>query len=225
MATEKISLYNLADLKNTSDDALPNYLNSLRFKQSHRLMDVRLALGYGAFAIAAACFGWDYKFGWDSTKYYTAAAVALYALVNGFLTFWMLRVERGTVYQGAAPTGEKVTVRSRTKKNDPTYYLTIDVEGASGKPQSIETSGSFAAWFDETGRFVARPFQEFLASAVPAIGKQDPAKVKSVAQDMLGANPELLDAVLASGVSGGGEATSTSTAAETAEKKGQRRKN
>ncbi|KAK2592227.1 hypothetical protein QQS21_010079 [Conoideocrella luteorostrata] len=220
MATEKISLYNLADLKNTSDDALPNYLNSLKFKQSHFLTDVRLALGYSAFAIAAACFGWDYKFGFENTKYYTAAAVTVYALLNGFLTFWMSSVEKGTIYQGLTPSGERITIRTTTKKNDPTYYLTAVVENKTGEPQSIEVSKSFASWFDETGHFVVKPFQEFLASAVPAIGKRDPKKVKSVAQDMLGANPELLDAMLA----GAGDEGS-STAAETAEKKGKRRKN
>ncbi|KAG6118481.1 hypothetical protein E4U13_000195 [Claviceps humidiphila] len=222
MASEKISLYNLADLKNTTDDALPNYLNSLKFKQSHFLTDVRLALGYGAFAIAAACFGWDYKFGFESTKYYTAAAVATYALLNAFLTFWMSSVEKGAVYQGKAPSGEKITIRTMTKKNDPTYYLTVVCEGKSGAPQEIKVARSFAQWFDETGRFVVKPFQEFLASSVPAIGKQDPNKVKSVAQEFVNANPELLDAMMA----GSGPADEGgSTSAETAEKKGKRRKN
>lgn len=135
MAAEKISLYNLAgmllpfyavsaitpwlsmgradnasDLKNTSDDALPNYLNSLKFKQSHTLTDVRLAVGYGAFVLAAACFGWDYRFGFDNTKYYTAGAVVAYAVLNAFLTFWITSVERGTVYQGTAPSGERVSL-------------------------------------------------------------------------------------------------------------------
>ncbi|KAG6042062.1 hypothetical protein E4U41_006183 [Claviceps citrina] len=222
MASEKISLYNLADLKNTSDDALPNYLNSLKFKQSHFLTDVRLALGYGAFTIAAACFGWDYKFGFENTKYYTAAAVATYALLNGFLTFWVSSVEKGTVYQGKAPSGETITIRTATKKNDPTYYLTVVTEGKTGGPQELKVSRSFADWFDETGRFVATPFQEFLASSVPAIGRQDPKRVKTVAQDLLQANPELLSAVLAGSGSGDGAG---STATETGENKGKRRKN
>jgi hypothetical protein len=97
-----------ADLKNTSDDAIPNYLNSLKFKQVHTLTDTRLVLGYTAFAISAACFGWDYKFGFDNTKYYTAAAVAIYAVLNGALTYWIGFVEKGIVYQGIAPSGEKV---------------------------------------------------------------------------------------------------------------------
>ncbi|KAJ8120788.1 hypothetical protein ONZ43_g2596 [Nemania bipapillata] len=105
---ERITVHNLADLKNTSDDAIPNYLNSLKFKQDHRLVDTRLALGYGAFAIAAACFLWDYKLGFESTKWFTAAAVALYSIINGALTIWITFVEKGIVYQGTAPDGTKV---------------------------------------------------------------------------------------------------------------------
>ncbi|KAG5952742.1 hypothetical protein E4U53_000012 [Claviceps sorghi] len=224
MASEKISVYNLADLKNTSDDALSNYLNSLKFKQSHFLTDVRLVLGYGAFAIAAACFGWDYKFGFESTKYYTAAAVATYTLLNSLLALWLSMVEKGAVYQGKAPSGETITIRTKTKKNDPTYYLTVLTQGKTGGPQESAVSGSFAEWFDETGRFVAKAFQEFLASSVPAVGKQDPKRIKGVAQDLVGANPELLDAVLAGAVSGPGN-DAESTAAETTAKKGKRRKN
>ena len=105
---ERITVHNLADLKNTSDDAIPNYLNSLGFAQDHRLADTRLGLGYGAFALAAACFLWDRQLGFERTKLATAAAVAVYALLNAVLTYWIAFVERGVVYQGRAPDGSKV---------------------------------------------------------------------------------------------------------------------
>ncbi|KAM0515842.1 hypothetical protein ACHAPE_005921 [Trichoderma viride] len=197
MAAEKISLYNLADLKNTADDAIPNYLNSLKFKQTHFLSDVRLGLGYTAFIICAACFAWDYKLGFEDTKIYTTIAVTLYTLLNGALTFWMMFVEKGVVYQGTTPSGEKITVVSTTKKLDPTYRLSITVTDKSAKSHIIEVAKPFASFFDESGYFVAVPFQQILATAVPVIGKVDPRRIKSESQDMLNANPELLDAILA----------------------------
>ncbi|KAM0256231.1 hypothetical protein ACHAQJ_005102 [Trichoderma viride] len=218
MAAEKISLYNLADLKNTTDDAIPNYLNSLKFKQTHFLSDVRLGLGYSAFLIAAACFAWDYKLGFESTKIYTAAAVATYAILNGILTFWMMYVEKGVVYQGTSPSGEKITVASATKKLDPTYRLTITITDTSAKSRIIEVAKPFASFFDESGYFVAIPFQEILATAVPVVGKLDPKRIKSESQDMLDANPELLDAILAANT-----ASATTTGAEASEG-GKRRK-
>ncbi|OAQ96696.1 hypothetical protein LLEC1_06390 [Akanthomyces lecanii] len=205
MATEKIALYNLADLKNTSDDAIPNYLNSLKFKQTHHLQDVRLALGYSAFAVAALCFLWDYKLGWDSTKHFTAAAVAVYMGLNGALTYWQTQREKNIIYEGTAPSGDKITISTTTKKNIPIYNLgiTVSPKRAAEKPQTYALARDFAGWFDEVGFFVAAPFQEMLASAVPLIGKQDPKRVRA-SREMLDANPDLLDAVLAaSGTEGG----------------------
>lgn len=60
--------------------------------------------------IAAACFLWDYKFGFESTKYYTAGAVIVYSILNSALTLWIWLKEKGIIYVGTAPNGE--TVRS-----------------------------------------------------------------------------------------------------------------
>lgn len=121
-----------SDLKNTSDDAIPNYLNSLKFTQSHKLTDVRLALGYSAFALAGACFLWDYKLGFESTKYLTAAAVVIYTLLNGALTLWIWRMEKGTVYVGRAPSGE--TVRQAPFLLFPRALPLLPGHGQNGAP-------------------------------------------------------------------------------------------
>ncbi|KAF4983289.1 hypothetical protein FZEAL_1274 [Fusarium zealandicum] len=215
-SAEKISVYNLADLKNTSDDAIPNYLNSLKFRQSHTLTDVRLALGYGAFAIAGACFLWDYKLGFESTKHYTAAAVAAYTLVNTALTLWITLREKGVIYEGTSPSGEKISISSSTKKNVPIYNMSITVTDTNSKSSVQKISQPFTGWFDETGLFVAVPFQEMLAMSVPLIGKRDPKRV-TVSQDLLDANPDVLDAILAANAG-------SSTAAEAAGSKGSKRR-
>ncbi|CRK26928.1 hypothetical protein BN1708_000714 [Verticillium longisporum] len=206
---ERITVHNLADLKNTSDDAIPNYLNSLKFTQTHTLVDIRLALGYTAFAIAGACFAWDYKFGFDATKQYSAVAVALYTLINSALTLWIWLVEKGVIYQGTSPS------------NVPTYHLKITLTPKSGAPTTIDLAKPFAQWFDSKGTFVVVPFQEMLATGVPAIGKLDTRRVRSGAeaekqQDAY--DPAVLDAVLAAQSS----ASATGSAAES--KSAKRRK-
>jgi hypothetical protein len=72
------------------------------------MIDVRLALGYSSFLLAAACALWDYQFGWEATKLYTAVAVAIYTVLSGALTLWTWKVEQGTIYQGKAPSGDDV---------------------------------------------------------------------------------------------------------------------
>ncbi|KAK1541865.1 microsomal signal peptidase 25 kDa subunit [Colletotrichum paranaense] len=214
MSSEKITVHNLADLKNTSDDALPNYLNSLKFTQSHALTDVRLALGYSAFLIAGACFLWDYKLGFDSTKYYTAAAVVLYSILNGALTLWIWLKEAGTVYEGTTPSGEKVNIATSTKKNVPTYNMKITLTSKNGENKVINLSQPFNQWFDSQGRFVAVPFQEILATNIPAVGKLDPKRITSTSQ---GYSTDVLDALYA-------ESTATGSGAEAAKGGSKRRK-
>ncbi|KAK3362980.1 microsomal signal peptidase 25 kDa subunit-domain-containing protein [Lasiosphaeria hispida] len=225
---EKITVYNLADLKNTSDDAIPNYLNSLKFRPSHRLTDVRLALGYTAFLLAGACFLWDYKFGFDATKWYTAAAVALYSAINGALTLWIFYVERGTVYIGTAPSGETLRITSETpRKTLPEYHLTVEIEGKKGgKKETLVVTGSFTDWFDAVGHFVAPPFQSMLASAVPVIGKHDPKRVAPAEEAASAYTPEMLDALSKASVSAVSSAAETASGAESTpgKKGGKRRK-
>jgi hypothetical protein len=76
----------------------------------------------------------------------------------------------------------------------------------------------FTSFFDESGYFVAIPFQEILATAVPLVGKLDPKRIKPESQDMLNANPELLDAILAA------NSTSASATGAEASEGGKRRK-
>lgn len=223
VSAEKITLYNLADLKNTSDDALPNYLNSLGLKQSHILTDVRLALGYSAFLVAAACFLWDYKLGFESTKHYTAGAVAVYSLLNTALTMWMWLKEKGIVYVGTAPKGETITIATHTKKNVPIYNLAITITPKTGSPTTINLSRSFTEWFDAAGRFVATPFQTMLASTVPVIGSLDPKRANApTAESVPQYTDEELSAMLAAAsASSDGTAEATGSSAK---KGGKRRK-
>jgi hypothetical protein len=119
MAESKISPHNLNDLKNTTDDALGNYLRGLSFQQDNSKLDVRLALGYVSVIIAGVIFYADWKLGWEATKGWTAVAVAAYAVLNGAFTYWMWAVEKGLVFEGSK-NGKKV--RGEKLKSRSQYY-------------------------------------------------------------------------------------------------------
>ncbi|KAL8712436.1 MAG: hypothetical protein Q9220_003284 [cf. Caloplaca sp. 1 TL-2023] len=175
MTTPKISVYSLSDLKNTTDDALPNYLNSLKFKQSHYLADVRLALGYSAVVIAAITFYADYKLGWDATKFWTLWAVVAYFILNGALTYWIWGVEKGTIFAGEH-NKTHISISSSVNKHNPTYNLQVFCDEPGKQRQTMKLSAPFTRWFDSDGYFVAKPFQQWLASEIPPIAKADPQK-------------------------------------------------
>jgi signal peptidase complex subunit 2 len=138
---------------------------------------VRLSLGYTAFAICAATFYWDYRLGFESTKLYTTIAVILYSLINGLLTFWIWAVEKGAVYMGTSPSGEKIQISSSTKKHAPKYRLLVKTTSKDGKVKEQKIERSFTEWFDAAGHFVTTPFQQMFASNVEVIGKADPKNV------------------------------------------------
>ncbi|KAJ9648331.1 hypothetical protein H2199_001185 [Coniosporium tulheliwenetii] len=173
-SSTKIPVYSLSDLKNTTDDALPVYLTTLPngpFKQSHRLADVRLALGYTAVAIAGVLFYFDWTLGWDKTKAYTGPAVLAYFLLNGMFTYWIWAVEKGTVFAGSRGKNQ-ITIASKTKDHIPIYHLTVTVDG-----RQLEIKAPFTRWFSADGYFVAKPFQQWLASEISVIGEADPNNV------------------------------------------------
>ncbi|KAI4250774.1 MAG: hypothetical protein LQ352_005260 [Teloschistes flavicans] len=178
MTVSKISVYSLSDLKNTTDDALPNYLTSLKFKQSHFLTDVRLGLGYSAVAIAGITFYADHKLGWDATKYWTLLAVVAYFILNGALTYWIWGVEKGKIFTGEI-NDTLISIASSVNKHKPIYNLRVRYEEQGKKPRQLNISAPFTRWFDSDGYFVATPFQQWLASEIPVIGEAVPEKVAS----------------------------------------------
>ncbi|KAI5196974.1 hypothetical protein AUEXF2481DRAFT_29165 [Aureobasidium subglaciale EXF-2481] len=199
MADEsRISPYNVSDCKNTTDDALQNYLNGLKFRQTHWYTDVKLGLGYTAVIIAAATFALDYKYGFEATKAFTTVAVVLYFLLNGVFTFWIWQVEKGMVYVGAwkgrkvsrrkSPlqilrlklTRNKISISTRADKFDPTYKLSVTYSPSALitiPPVDKEISAPFMQWFTADGFFAPAPFQQWLASNIDMVGDADPKNV------------------------------------------------
>ncbi|KAL8939728.1 MAG: hypothetical protein Q9216_003206 [Gyalolechia sp. 2 TL-2023] len=178
MNSSKISVYSISDLKNTTDDALPNYLASLKFRQSHNLTDVRLGLGYTAVAIAAVTFYADFKLGWDATKFWTLWAVVVYFILNGALTYWIWGVEKGQIFNGEI-NNTSISIASSVSKHKPVYTLKVQYGKAGKELQTLTRSAPFTRWFDSNGYFVATPFQQWLASEIPPVGKADPQKAGS----------------------------------------------
>lgn len=86
---------------------------------------------------------------------------------------------------------------SKTKKHDPTYYLTVTTSPSSGStPNTKELKTPFTTWFTADGFFVAQPFQQWLASGVQEIGDAD---AKNVVK-----REDVIEVLAASGVDANG---------------------
>ncbi len=122
----------------------------------------------------------------------------------------------------------QIKIASSTKKNVPVYNLKITVSPKSGPSSTVDLAESFTQWFDSQGHFVAVPFQELLATAVPVVGRLDPRRIRSQTQDLLLSSPDVLDALLAASSSPPAIKTQGSdvkaTGAEPTPKKGGKRR-
>jgi len=89
----------------------------------------------------------------------------------------MWAVEKGKIYVGTSPSGEKIEITTSTTKHVPKYDLTITTTSPTNpKPKTIKLSRPFSEWFDASGNFITLPFQQMFASSVSAIGAADPTK-------------------------------------------------
>ena len=103
----------------------------------------------------------------------------------------------------------QLSLSSKTKKHDPTYYLTIFTTSSStSKSDTRQIKCPFTAWFTEDGYFVAKPFQQWLASSVQVIGDVDVKSAASEEQEVLDA--EVNGAPSASGAESKGKGTKRS---------------
>jgi len=170
---QKIAVYSLADLKNTTDDALlPFMIGKRKFKPNHILTDVRLGLGYSAVIISAVTFYFDYTSTWEKTKGWTLWAVIAYFILNGALTLWIWGVEKGKVFNGYKEN-VLISFASRTNKYEPIYRLKVRYtdpsESAAFDWKVLDLEAPFTRWFTADGYFVTENFQEWLSSSIPVL--------------------------------------------------------
>jgi len=83
------------------------------------------------------------------------------------------------------PNAEQLNLSSSVTKHKPIYNLTVRYRTPSARRrssnaetwQTIELSAPFTKWFSAEGYFVAKPFQQWLASEIPVVGAADPGNV------------------------------------------------
>jgi hypothetical protein len=72
----------------------------------------------------------------------------------------------------------QVRISSHTKKHIPIYEADITFSSSgSSLAQTIHIRAPMTRWFTADGYFIAKPFQQWLASEVPVIGAADPNNV------------------------------------------------
>lgn len=106
----------------------------------------------------------------------------------------------------------QISVKSKTEKHDPTYYLTIETKSpASPTPDSRQIRTPFTTWFTADGFFVAKPLQQWLASSIEVIGDVDSKHALRDERDDLAAPSPEFEIKAGAAETTGAESTGKST--------------
>ncbi|KAG2172222.1 hypothetical protein INT43_004763, partial [Umbelopsis isabellina] len=165
----KVNKYNATELKHAVDDHLRKYLsNDLGYAESHRHIDVKLALGYLScvFAVIATYHEWKVKF--EKAKPVTLVCVVAYFILNTAAWVYALLVEKNEVFIGSK-NGNTVTVSTKLKKYSQDYKCVFKVKDQSGKTGEYILGGKFGNWFNEDGVLVLPALEKDLKYSIDQV--------------------------------------------------------
>lgn len=103
----------------------------------------------------------------------------------------------------------QISVSTDAKRNVPVYNVTVKLTAPGAKTVEAKFSRPFSEWFNAHGSFIAKPFQQILATSAPAIGKFDADNCRTESHIIAEMSTDVLDQLL--GADAGGEAKTSAT--------------
>lgn len=124
-----INVYSIPELRQTLDEALPDVFARHEFKQSFRLIDTKLVIGYGIALVAAASFLLDKKFEFNDVLMYQKILVGSYMVLSTLYWYFTEFVQKGITYEGVNKKGTSIAVKTYFENNEPLYHVDIMTQG------------------------------------------------------------------------------------------------
>lgn len=142
----------------------------LGYKESHKLVDTRLALGYLSAALAAGTFYIEKHYTFKEGFNYTAILVALYFFVVGLTILHSKFVEKNIIYRGSNKEGQFLEIRGKFNKNEPVYDLTI-TKKKDGKVEEIQRGLEYTVIYDKFGNLHLKQLQDWFKETLASKSK------------------------------------------------------
>ncbi|CAK9441063.1 uncharacterized protein LODBEIA_P49320 [Lodderomyces beijingensis] len=157
---KKSNLNSVKDLQKTTDEHLGSVLTQLGYEESFKLIDLKLGLGLVSVLIAGLLFVADKKFQFKDIYSITVVCCVVYSVLNAAILAINYRY-KNVKYVGYDSKGNKLTLATETKKYEPVYYLSVDLNG-----RKHSTSIPFNKFFDAVGYFIRDEFTKELSEEI-----------------------------------------------------------
>ncbi|CCF59832.1 hypothetical protein KAFR_0I00510 [Kazachstania africana CBS 2517] len=157
--SKPINVYSISEVALSLDESLPDIFGRLDYKQTFRLIDQKLIIGYSIAIVAATSFILDKKFGHNEVIPYQTALVSFYFILS--IIFWYFKkyVEKSTVYEGTnTKTGEKISVKTSYVEAEPFYNFVL----SNSKGKSLNVKLEINKVFNEPGFLQTNLFYEWI---------------------------------------------------------------
>ena len=150
--SKPVNVYSIGEVAQRLDEEVPTVFYRLGYKQTFKLVDTKLIIGYSIAVIAAISFLLDKKFGHNNVIQYQYLLVALYFILSGAFWYFKKFIERSILYTGS--NKEKNTIinfKRKSVEGEPIYQSNFNVKFESGEAKTLDVALEINKVFNENG--------------------------------------------------------------------------
>lgn len=150
--SKPVNVYSIGEVAQRLDDEVPIMFYRLGYKQSFKLVDTKLIIGYSIAIIAGISFLLDKKFGHNNVLQYQYLLVSAYFILSGAFWYFKQFIEKSTLYTGSnKEKNTTINFKRNIKEGEPLYHTTFSVNFKSGETKSLDVVLEINKVFNENG--------------------------------------------------------------------------
>lgn len=119
-----VNPYSISEVAQRLDDEVPSVFQRLGYKQSFKLIDSKLLIGYSIAIVAAISFLLDKQYGHVNVRGYQTVLFISYLALSSIFWYFKKYVEANIIYSGTKKN-ELVHFKSIFKEGYPIYQVVI----------------------------------------------------------------------------------------------------
>ncbi|CAL9732046.1 signal peptidase complex subunit 2 [Monosporozyma unispora] len=150
--SKPVNVYSIGEVAQRLDDEVPIVFHRLGYKQSFKLIDTKLIIGYSIAVVAGISFVLDKKLGHNNVIQYQRLLVAAYFILSGVFWYFKKFIEKSILYTGTnKENNQTINFKRDIKDGKPIYQTSFIIKSKDGEVKSSEVNLEINKVFNENG--------------------------------------------------------------------------